>query len=214
MNNKLFGAYELGMINCDRLKKIKDYALFEYHQYTDRIINVPLSIKQPINNRSLSPKCRDTVYQKNITKILNWQTLEQYIIYRANSQKFKFNMDVEKIYFACSCIFPNDEKFLNILNQHNYLSIFDEFIETYFYIDEKYEANETLAKMQKCMQYKKLMKVHSNEIVQVQNYFSKFHCITDIHLIINKLLQIYYFNFELYNSYIKSNKTKRLTKKS
>lgn len=177
----------------------------------NKIITLPLNFTKVIKTASEHKKSPDIIRVPNEDVTIVKQTLENHIEYKASTKDFPLNNDVEKIFFMCNGIFPNDENFLNILAKHNFLSIFDEFIETYSYIGEKYKNNEKLAKMQKCMQYKKLMKVHSNEIVEIQNYFSKFHRITYINLIINKLLQIYYFNPELYNSYI-NNENKKLIK--
>lgn len=213
MNNGLFGASELSTINDERLEYIKQYALSKYQIYINKTTNKPRLLKEVVNCTSMSRKNKEIIYKPCHMTYSTQLSLQQYIIYKASSKSFPLNNDVEKIFFMCCGIFPNDEKFLNTLAEHNFLNIFDEFIETYFYIDEKYKNNETLAKMQKYMQYKKLIKVHSNELIELREYFSKFHCINDINLIINKLLQIYYFNLELYNSYTESNEDKKTNQK-
>ena len=210
MNNGLFFVEELNTINDNRLKEIKNYALYEHKNYVEKTKPYQCVIHQIVNCHSKSKKEPNKILKPMIGLA---RPLENYIIYKANSKSFPLNNDTEKIFFMCCGIFPNDEKFLNTLAEHDFLNIFDEFIETYFYIDEKYKNNETLSKMQKYMQYKRLMKVCNNQIVEIQNYFSKFHCITDINLIINKLLQIRYFNFELYNSYVTTNEDKKANQK-
>lgn len=205
MENKLFGAKELSTINCKRLIEIKNYALYEYNEYMNKIIDSSLNtikITKPTSDYKNSPEIA-----RIPTKPVNFvnRTLENRIKYRANTKNFPLNNGVEKIFFMCNGVFPNDEKFLNTLLEHDFLNMLDEFIKTYFYLDEKYKDNETWAKMQKYILYKKILKI--------KDYFSKFHCITDINLIINKLIQISYFNSELYNSYIEKDKSKKLTKK-
>lgn len=213
MNNELFGANELSTIDNERLIEIKNYALYEYNKYMDKIINSALNtikITKPTSDYKNSPKIA-RIPTKPIS--LADKTLENHMEYRTNTKNFPLNNGVEKIFFKCNGVFPNDEKFLNTLLEHDFLNILDEFIKTYSYIEKKYKDNETLAKMQKYMQYKKLAKNNGNELIKLREYFSKFHCINDISLIINKLLQIYYFNPELYNSYIEINENKKTSQK-
>lgn len=205
MNNELFGANELSTIDNERLIEIKNYALYEYNKYMDKIINSALNtikITKPTSDYKNSPKIA-RIPTKPIS--LADKTLENHMEYRANTKNFPLNNGVEKIFFKCNGVFPNDEKFLNTLLEHDFLNMLDEFIKAYFYIDEMYKDNETWFKIQKNVLYKKILKI--------KDYFSKFHCITDINLIINKLIQISYFNPELYDSYIKKNENKKLAKK-
>lgn len=213
MNNELFGANELSTIDNERLRYIKQYASYEYNKYTYKYNNSPISIRKVTKTASSNKMCPNTTVIPNTENNPSHQTLEKYFLYKANTKDIPLNNDVEKIFFMCCGIFPNDDKFLNTLENHNFLNILDEFIKTYSYIEKKYKDNETLAKMQKYMQYKKLAKNNGNELIKLREYFSKFHCINDISLIINKLLQIYYFNPELYNSYIEINENKKLAKK-
>lgn len=171
----------------------------------DKIINSALNtikITKPTSDYKNSPKIA-RIPTKPIS--LADKTLENHMEYRTNTKNFPLNNGVEKIFFKCNGVFPNDEKFLNTLLEHDFLNMLDEFIKAYFYIDEMYKDNETWFKIQKNVLYKKILKI--------KDYFSKFHCITDINLIINKLIQISYFNPELYDSYIKKNENKKLAKK-
>lgn len=205
MENKLFRTKELDTINYERLIEIKNYALYEYNKYMNKIINSALNtikITKPTSDYKNSPEIA-----RIPTKPISFadKTLENHIEYRANTKNFPLNNGIEKIFFKCNGVFPNDEKFLNILLEHDFLNMLDEFIKAYFYIDEMYKDNETWSKMQKYVLYKKILKI--------KDYFSKFHCINDINLIINKLIQISYFNPELYDSYIKKTENKKLAKK-
>lgn len=213
MENKLFGAYELSTINNERLEYIKQYALYEYQVYMEKIINSPLSITTVIKTASEHRNKRNSYSIPNDYVNLATQTLENYMKYKASAKTIPLNSDVEKIFFMGCGIFPNDEKFLNTLTEHNFLNIFTEFIEIYFYIDEKYKTNEILSNMQKYMQYTKFIKNNKDKLTELKNYFSKFHRITDINLIINKLLQIHYFNPELYNSYVETNEDEKTNQK-
>lgn len=213
MNNGLFGANELSTIDNERLGYIKQYASYEYKKYTYKFTNPPISVRKVIKTASSNKMCPNTIVIPNTKNNPCQQTLEKYFLYKANTKDFPLNNDVEKIFFMCCGIFPNDDKILNILADHNFLNILDKFIKIYSYIEKKYKDNETLSKMQKYMQYKKLIKVHGNELIKLREYFYKFHCITDISLIINKLLQIYYFNPELYDSYIESNEVEKTNQK-
>lgn len=213
MENKLFGAKELGTINCKRLIEIKNYALYEYNEYMNKIIDSSLNtikITKPTSDYKNSPEIA-----RIPTKPVNFvnRTLENRIEYRANTKNFPLNNDVEKIFFMCCGIFPNDEKFLNTLLEHDFLNIFNDFINIYISIDEKYKEKPTLANMQKYRIYLQFIKSYKEELTKIMQYFNKFHCISNIYLIINKLLQISYFNPELYNSYIEINESKKLAKK-
>lgn len=213
MNNELFGANELSKIDNERLIEIKNYALREYNRYMDKILNASLSIRQPINCNSISKKQPKKIYKPNLIKNLNGLTLEQQIEYKANTGKFNLNNDTKKMLFICSGIFPNDEKFLNILLEHNYLIVFDNFINMYIFADKKYKEKPALANMQKYRLYLQFIKFYKDELAKIIKYFNKFYCVTNINLIINKLLQIYYFNPELYNSYIEINENKKTSQK-
>ncbi len=208
MEKKIFGASELSTINCERLLEIKNYALYEHSTYMNKIINSPLSITK-IRKATLDYNDKQNIFHiPNKYATCAKITLEERMRYKANTKDFPLNNDAEKIFFICNGIFPNDEKFLDTLLEHDFLNMLAEFIESYFYINEKYKDNETLEKMQKYMLYKRLIK----DSIKIQNYFYKFHCINDINLIINKLIQICYFNQELYNSYIRRKKANQKIK--
>lgn len=211
MNNKLFGANELSTINIERLETIKQYALYEYQKYMNTSTVFPQNFKEVIKKTSLHKKRNYCINIAN--NKINIQTLEKYLTYKAGTKVFPLNSDVEKNFFICSGLFPNDEKFLNMLKQYNYLTIFDEFIKNYILLDEKYKDNEKRANMHKSLKYINFIKSYKNELIEIKEYLSYFHCITDINLVINKLLQICYLNPELYNSYVKTNEEKKLTKK-
>ncbi len=206
MENKLFGASELSTINTERLVEIKNYALIEYNRYIYRTKPHNHTFHHMINYNSKSQIFLNL--NSGITL-----TLENYMEYKANTKDFPLNNDIEKIFFMCNGVFPNDEKFLNILKQYDYLNMFDEFIRVYIDIDEKYRGNEKRANMHKSMQYINFIKSHKKELIEITEYFSRFHCITDIHLVINKLLQICYFNPELYNSYVETDEDKKTNQK-
>lgn len=213
MENKLFGASELSTINTERLNKIKQYALYEYQTYMNPSINLPLSFTKVIKTASAHKNSRNKTVVPNIKTHLNILPLEKYLLNKSVSKKFQLNNDVEKCFFICSGIFLDDGKFLNILKKYDYLNVFDEFIRVYIDIDEKYQGNEKRANIHKSMQYINFIKSHKNELSEIQKYFSKFYCITDIHLVINKLLQICYFNPELYNSYVETDKDQKTNQK-
>ena len=166
---------------------------------------------EPINHNSSSKKA-PTTHFKNLTGFST--TLEKYIIYIANSPSLDFKNGSEKMFFLCTGVFPDDNKFLNLLVEKNFFNIFDEFVMQYNYIDEKYKDNIKLEMMQKDLQFIKLIKKHNDELTECQKYFYKFHGICRMDIIINKLLYIYCFNQELYDSYKLDNINKsKLTKK-
>ncbi len=214
MENKLFGASELSTINIERLNKIKQYALYEYQTYMNPSINLPLSFTKVTKTASAHKIAGNKPAVPNIKPHVNILPLEKYLLDKSSSKRFQLNNDVEKCFFICSGVFLDDEKFLNILKQYDYLNVFDEFIRVYIDIDEKYQGNEKRANMHKSMQYAKFIKSNNDKLIKLMAYFYKFHKISKISIIINKLLQICYFNPELYNSYVETDEDIKTNQKT
>ena len=208
---QLYSLRELKQSNKERLEEIKKSAILENSIYYLKNRHRKMVMCEPINHNSSSKKA-PTTYFKNLTGFST--TLEKYIIYIANSQSLEFKNGSEKMFFLCNGIFPDDNKFLNLLTANNFFNIFDEFVTQYSYIDEKYQDNIKLEMMQKKLQFIKLTKQHNDELIECYKYFYKFHGICRMDIIINKLLHIYCFNQELYNTYkLNDEKQQKLTKK-
>lgn len=202
----LHNVISLKQIDENRLNELRQYAIYEHENYLVKIRNKKLicytNLKHDLRfnstNRVFEP-LNKTIYG-----------IQNYMYSKVNIKDYKISNETEKNYFLCNSIFPNDEQFLNLLVQKNFLNIFNEFLTTYTFIEEKYHDNPKLEFMQKFMQIEKLIKKHNDEIVDCYKYFHKFHGINNLEIILNKLLQIYSLNFKLYNSYIDNETSKRL----
>ena len=208
---KICSTKELRQIDSERLEEIKKYAIYENSVYFSKNTRKKSTVYEPLNHNCKSKKEPKIIF-KQIPNVST--TLENYILYKSNSQKIELKNNIEIMYFICNGIFPDDNKFLNLLIEKDFLNIFDEFVTQYSYIDEKYQDNIKLEMLQKDLQFTKLIKKHNDELIECQKYFYKFHGICRMDIIINKLLHIYCFNQELYNSYKLNNIEKlKLTKK-
>ena len=127
-------------------------------------------------------------------------------IYQRN--KFKFKTNFEKDFFACNFLFPDDNNFLKMLNDKNNLEFLTFFINKLSVIDNIQDTNKKA--IVTSIYYKNYKAKYNYEFASLQQYFNTFYRINSIELIINRLLQIYYLNNELYRQYTTEESKKKL----
>ena len=210
---KIFSCNELKNIEQDNYNAIMKYANSEYNKFIYRYKSISKCFNySPVNTRSVSKKAKNSKMEKLCT-YYPYLSLENEIIYRSNSTIFPFEKENEKMLFICSAIFNNNEKFLDNLVRCNSFTLLDELIQNYNYIDGKSE-DEHKVSILKVIYYNSFNKKNETKLEELKNYFFNNHKISHIELVINKLFQIYYFDNELYNSYVNNfEETKKLIKK-
>ena len=210
---KIFSCNELKIIEQENYNAIMKYANSEYNKFIYRYKSISKCFNySPVNTRSISKKAKNSKMEKLCT-YYPYLTLENEIIYRSNSTSFPFKQENEKMLFICSALFNNNEDFLDNLVKCNSIEFLDELIKNYNYIDKKNEDEHKLSIL-KVMYYNSFNKRKKEMLEELEKYFFNNHKISHIELVINKLFQIYYFNNELYNTYINNfEETKMLIKK-
>lgn len=204
-NCKIYSINELKKINEQQIEFIKKYALITYEKFMQKNKKNKNFSYQVINTNSSSKKAPNRKFLPDSANYYSPYTLEDNLIYKTSTVSCPLVKDNEKMLFICICLFNNDEYFLNILSEHNYLKILNELIQNYNYFDEKYHYKTELCDFQKKIFFNKFIRQYNDELMELQKYFYDYHKITNLYFIINKLFQINYFNNELYEQYIQTN---------
>ena len=199
----IISSNDLKKLDKDKINQIKKYAYIEHQKFMDKRIQ---DINYEYNVYYTAMTQPKKLPKKSLSKIIYnpYLYLEAKILYEANKTAFPFKELNEKNLFICSGIFPDDESFLERLKKSNYFDFFAEIVDTINYFDKKYENDEKQINFQKIMYFNKLKKQNENQINLISKYFFDNHKITDINIVLNKLIQLSFFNPELYNEYRES----------
>ena len=182
MNNfEIYGTKTLEKISDERIKELNKISVYEYKTFMNKH-----------ENKSFIP---DTTYRDN-------NVLEQKIKYRANCRTYSFRDDAEKTIFVCSAVFMNNKRFLDSLYKCNTLNLLIEIVKFNNYLEERYKDKPNLINIQKNNFYRSVIIKNKEQLKNTIKYFYKFHKVTDLNIIVNKLSQIIYFDNEFYNTYI------------
>ncbi len=122
--------------------------------------------------------------------------------------KYNFKSDFEKDFFVNNFLFPSDEAFLKIVNKSNSLELLNSFVKDFIWIDKIDNAQRK--KLVKQTLINNFVKQNYLKLKEMREYFNLFYKINSAELILNRLLQIYYLNDELYINYIKENKKQKV----
>lgn len=183
MNNfEIYGVKNLEKINTERLTEINKISFYENKIYEEKNLpNAPFFFDQTIRSYNI---------------------LEDRIKYKASSKTYSFQNDIEKTIFICNAIFLDNKRFLDSLYKCNTLNLLSEIVKFNNYLEERYEDKPSLIKLQKNNFYRSIIVKNKEQLKNTINYFYKFHKVSDLNVIVNKLSQIIYFDNEFYNTYI------------
>lgn len=198
MNLYLKKDYEL--VGIERINEIKEKARKENALYYEK--DALKFYNNSINTNFLFP---NKVFHQRSGRGKYFTTLPQNsplinkISYLAHiSSKHNLKNDIEKSIFETNGIFSDDEKFINIINKsHNaeYLeNLINDITKFDQYNDEKKEN------IIKNIYLRNNIMKNKMEINSLLSYFNEYYYINSYEIIVNRLLQIYYFNKELYDT--------------
>lgn len=179
---EIYGIKNLEKINSDYLEEIKNFSKNEHNLIISK-------------DMAVAPFLLDKTYREI-------HMLKDKLKCKAYTKTYIFQTEIEKSIFVCNAIFIDSNKFLDCLYKCNSLQLLSKIVNFNNYLEERYEDEPSLIKIQKLNFYRNVITKNKKQLKNTINYFYKLYKVSDLNIIVNKLSQLIYFDNELYNTYM------------